>query len=479
MSRRKRMLKDVPRVRMIVPRKVVASRSTKAFNRDKEHRLRYEVKEHAKQPHVLKFSGGRSSGMLLFLLLKNSILKPERGDVIVFNNTSAEHPATYEFVRECKQIAEEQYGVPFFWIEFQTYEDVSKGRWTRLPGYRMVKPTPYSSDSPDGYHWRGEVFEEIMSWKGHVPNVFKRTCTATMKLLITQEFLRDWFALKDGIGRLGHFGKEGSRVDDDDLFEIHQRNRGDTPREVLLEKKQYLRGRPTARPEQKFADFSDAITTPIVNSKLVGRAAGGRVDFSGRDCVEYLAFVGFRNDEPKRVANMRERNNGTPMDQSVGEYVYAPLASLGVGREDVLEFWNRQSIELLLPDSVNLSNCVFCFLKGAPAIAELVSRQRQVDSSLPPELRSVPDTPSDIHWWIKMEHKYGRDLLREERKVRAKKNVASSNSERPIIGFFGFGRQNYETLSRKGEQLRGTGNQRQEGLFALMEQGALPCDCTD
>ncbi len=481
-----RKLQHIPRVRMIVPRKTITPRKVRAFDSDRGSSLRYEAKDHSKQPHVLKFSGGRSSGMLLFLLLENGILKPERGDVIVFNNTSAEHPATYRFVSECKKIAEKQYGVPFFWIEFQTYEDVAKGRWIRLPSYRMVKSVPYSEDAPDGYRWRGEIFEEFMSWKGHVPNVFARTCTTTMKLLITQDFLRDWFALKPGIDRLGHFGKDGSRVDDDDLYEIHQRNRGDTPRDVFLEKKEYLRTRPTTRPAQNFCDFS-AVETPVVNSMLVGRADGGRVDLSGKNCVEYPAFMGFRHDEPQRIARMRARNNGSSQDESVfekgrpvGEYVYAPLASLGVGRTDVLNFWSKQSVELLLPDSVNLSNCVFCFLKGAPAIAELSARQAEVDRSLPSELRSVPDTPSDIHWWIKMEEKYGRDLLREKRKVRAREVNADGRSERPVIGFFGYGRQNYELLSQRGEKLRMVGiNQRAEVLSSLMDNGALPCDCTD
>ncbi|WP_423907540.1 hypothetical protein [Candidatus Spongiihabitans sp.] len=39
------------------------------------------------KPHIVKFSGGRSSGMMLMELLKQETLKPERGDVIVFNNT--------------------------------------------------------------------------------------------------------------------------------------------------------------------------------------------------------------------------------------------------------------------------------------------------------------------------------------------------------------------------------------------------------
>ena len=66
------------------------------------------------KPHIVKFSGGRSSGMMLMKLLEGNKLKPERGDVIVFNNTSAEHSATYDFTRSMKKLAEGKYNIPFF-----------------------------------------------------------------------------------------------------------------------------------------------------------------------------------------------------------------------------------------------------------------------------------------------------------------------------------------------------------------------------
>ena len=83
-------------------------------------------------PHIVKFSGGRSSGMMLVNLLEQRALRPERGDVIVFNNTSAEHPATYEFARKMKELAELEYNIPFFWIEYQSYEDSGRHGWQRI-----------------------------------------------------------------------------------------------------------------------------------------------------------------------------------------------------------------------------------------------------------------------------------------------------------------------------------------------------------
>ncbi len=145
-----------------------------SFDANTTHSFFYEVRGHDELPHVMKFSGGRSSGMLLFMLLEGGLLKPERGDVVVFNNTSAEHPETYHFTAKCKCIVEEQYGIPFFWVQFQTYEDARGGEWVRLPTYRLVKPVPWSEEEPDGYHWRGETFEEMLSWSGYVPNQFQR-----------------------------------------------------------------------------------------------------------------------------------------------------------------------------------------------------------------------------------------------------------------------------------------------------------------
>ena len=139
-------------------------------------RIDYRDPRHADLPYVIKFSGGRSSGMLLFTLLKSRQLDADRGDVVIFNNTAAEHPQTYRFVNECRRRARPA-RVPFFQIEFQTYEDAHRGEWTRRPAYRLVNARPRTAANEDGFHWRGEVYEELLSWSGYVPNQFRRTCT--------------------------------------------------------------------------------------------------------------------------------------------------------------------------------------------------------------------------------------------------------------------------------------------------------------
>ena len=426
------------------------------------HLFFYEVRGHDELPHVVKFSGGRSSGMLLFMLLEGGLLKPERGDVIVFNNTSAEHPATYQFTATCKRIVEEYYGIPFFLVQFQTYEDARGGAWVRLPTYRLVKPVPWSEEEPDGYHWRGETFEEMVSWSGYVPNQFQRICTTKLKLEVTRSFLRDWFACKTSIERLGHYGN-GSRLDDDEIYARHQKNQGQVPRDVFLEKKAYVRSCQVFRPEQSFVSFSQVAQT-IENRHLTGKQFGQSAVF-GDNGVEYVTFVGLRHDEMRRVVRVRQRNAGGPeSDGYEGEHVYMPLANIGVTRQQVDAFWSQQTWGLKLPNDSNLSNCVYCFLKGANGLRtvhEQMENQTNDDATAGLSLRN---SPCDINWWKRMERLYGRDMAAEQRVI--KREVKGG-----MIGFFGTQRGfSYDLLAESGKG---------RADISEFSDTVLPCDCTD
>ena len=52
--------------------------------------------KHQDLVHVVKCSGERSSAAVVYLLADADRLQPERGEVILFANTSAEQPATYQ-----------------------------------------------------------------------------------------------------------------------------------------------------------------------------------------------------------------------------------------------------------------------------------------------------------------------------------------------------------------------------------------------
>ena len=448
-------ISDTPK--LVVSKRI--RRTPEAHDPQREYQFLYLDKHHAELPHVVKFSGGRSSGMLLLTLLTNNILKPERGDVVVFNNTSSEHPRTYDFVRECKAAAE-QHGVPFFLVEFQTYEDARKGEWTRLPSYRLVNDQPRSADNPDGFHWRGEVFEELMSWSGFVPNQFRRICTTKMKLGATRWFLRDWLACKASIPHLGHFGST-SRIDGKAMYARHLRAGGHVPEDIYVAKKRYGWSRPYVRPEQRYDEFSDAWGA-FENTWLSGKAQGNLAVF-GNGGVEYVALVGLRADEPARVGRVKERNSGPEASGYEGEHVYMPLVDMHVAVSDVNAFWDRQKWGLSLPPDSGLSNCVYCFLKGGPTLRKV---HREMAAAMNRDslsgYGSLSGTPCDVVWWQRMEEEYGRDLVAEERAIQ-------SELEHDFLGFFGAGsRFTYQTLAAGDE-----------ASLAEFDDSLLPCDCTE
>ena len=98
---------------------------------------------------------------------------------------------------------------------------------------------------------------------------------------------------------------------------------------------------------------------------------------------EFVTFVGIRADEPRRVAKMK--NN---VDEK-----FTPLATYGIGVNDVLNFWSKQTFNLqtiTLDGNSLLSNCDLCFLKKTNHILSLIQNKPQ---------RAI--------WWADMEEKIG------------------------------------------------------------------------
>ena len=445
-----------------VPKLMISGtqRPPRRYDPAKAYTFRYGSKYHKELPHVVKFSGGRSSGMLLFTLLENGFLRQDRGDVVVFNNTSCEHPETYRFAAECKRRVEADYGVPFFFVQFQTYEDARQGEWRRLPAYRLVNEQPYSKSNADGFRWRGEAFEELVSHKAYVPSQFRRVCTTVLKLEITRQFLRDWFASKDSIPRLGH-SSDASKVDADVMYERHVRSGGGVPKEILLRKRKFVLAQPTGRPKQYYREFS-APAQPFENPWLA-RKVFGRKAWFGKGGIEYVAFIGLRGDEQLRVARVEARSSDIHANAGYeGEHVYMPLTKMHIGRNDVNRFWDQQGWGLKLKPDGALSNCVYCFLKGVGNLGQVHQAMETRKKHKVRGFGSTIDTPCDLHWWSTMERKYGRDLALEERE-RTNPDAAD------FIGFFGASnRFTYNLLATsKDEDL------------AEFEDTILPCDCTE
>jgi len=90
--------------------------------------------------------------------------------------------------------------------------------------------------------------------------------------------------------------------------------------------------------------------------------------------------IGIRADEPHRL------NKPAPKDRWT---VWTPLASAGVSRRDVADFWKSQPFDLRLPNVKGncwLGNCDGCFLKSEASIAAFTR-----------------DFPDRAQWWEEME----------------------------------------------------------------------------
>lgn len=423
-----------------------------------------------KKPHIVKFSGGRSSAMMLIKLLEDGKLSPKRGDVIVFNNTSAEHSATYEFIRKMKKLAEEKYNIPFFWIEYQTYEDSNNSySWVRKPTYRLVNENPYSKDNPDGYRYKGEVFEEFISYTGFLPSMLSRTCTLSMKIFATNSFLTDWLAHKDGIERLGHYGKS-VQINDNAIISNHKKHSGATPDSILLAKRKFVRKCYFVRKEQNWIDFTKADIV-IDNEELKKSVLGDKAQLYGELAIDYISYLGIRKDEERRIEKIQARidaakgkNEKSLLNQPSGEHVLAPLVEDNITQQDVVDFWHKQAFNLDLPDDGLFSNCVYCHLKGKAKLLKIAKNEMANGG------QDVL-TPTSIDWWIEIEKKYSRDLKAEGRKI-------TSEERNPnYVGFFGsvtdfiFPEIKQQAIAEKdGADIKAE---------FLENEDYVPCNCTD
>lgn len=125
-------------------------------------------------PAQIAFSGGRTSGFMLHKILEaNGGLPP---DVHVsFQNTGKEREETLEFIHEC----ETRWDVKVNWLEW-----VGRGAENsfRRPAWQFV-----NFKTADRV---GTPFASLIREKGYLPNVKHRICTANLKILVGEAFMR-------------------------------------------------------------------------------------------------------------------------------------------------------------------------------------------------------------------------------------------------------------------------------------------------
>jgi hypothetical protein len=261
-------------------------------------------------PSIVSFSGGRTSAMMLLKLLEQGKLQQWRGDCVVFNNTSAEHAATYGFVSRLKQITEQQYNIPFFMLEFCTYEAKTSRGFVRRMTYKLVNDVPYCKhNNSNGYKFKGEVFEESISQSGVLPSNFQRNCTINMKILVTNYFLADWLASKPHIDQQGTHSKT-SNISDADVVKKHRMYHGELSDEAIIDKKTFVRACQTFRAKQSFKDYTKAdvdYNNAYLKAKIINNKAKTANSKDKTDNNKKTANSKDKTDNNKKTANSKDK----------------------------------------------------------------------------------------------------------------------------------------------------------------------------
>lgn len=119
-------------------------------------------------PTALSFSGGRTSGYLLWLVLQANGGSLPDDCAVTFANTGREDEATLRFVRECG----ERWRVPIRWVEWRDDD----------AGFALVDFDTASRN--------GEPFEALIRKRQYLPNPVTRFCTSELKIRAMHRLLR-------------------------------------------------------------------------------------------------------------------------------------------------------------------------------------------------------------------------------------------------------------------------------------------------
>ena len=123
------------------------------------------------EPTVISFSGGRTSGYMLWRILQENNGLPDEA-IVVFANTGKEMEETLKFVRDC----EVNWNVPIHWVEYS---------FNKNPKLRFKK-VDFETASR-----KGEPFMQLIHEStGYLPNPVARICTSYLKIRTIDKYLK-------------------------------------------------------------------------------------------------------------------------------------------------------------------------------------------------------------------------------------------------------------------------------------------------
>lgn len=124
-------------------------------------------------PALISFSGGRTSGYMLWHILDAYNGKLPDDVYVCFANTGREREETLRFVHEC----ETRWGVRVRWLEWVS-------RLRSIPHSERFREVSHNSAAR-----RGEPFEALIKSKGITPNGLMRFCTEELKVSVLECFM--------------------------------------------------------------------------------------------------------------------------------------------------------------------------------------------------------------------------------------------------------------------------------------------------
>jgi len=133
------------------------------------------------EPTAISFSGGRTSGMMLWKTLEahGGTLPDEAA--VTFANTGKEMPQTLDFVQACS----DHWDVDIVWLEYGG-RSVKKGT---EDAKRVLYDYKYNVVDHATAARNGEPFSQVIKDMGTVPNHMRRWCSGQLKVRTMQRYL--------------------------------------------------------------------------------------------------------------------------------------------------------------------------------------------------------------------------------------------------------------------------------------------------
>jgi len=125
------------------------------------------------EPTCISFSGGRTSGYMLYKILEAHNMSLPNDAIVCFANTGKECEETLEFVRDC----EVNWGVEIHWLEYVYAPETSK----------RFKKVNFETASRNGEPFAASIDQ---NGKPYLPNPVARICTTNLKIRVIDKYLK-------------------------------------------------------------------------------------------------------------------------------------------------------------------------------------------------------------------------------------------------------------------------------------------------